>query len=443
MTTCVFVGPTLSRDEVLAQLDAICLPPVAQGDVWLAVRRHAPHAIGIIDGFFAGAPAVWHKEILWAMSQGVAVYGSASMGALRAAELDTFGMRGVGRIYEAFRDGELEDDDEVAVTHGPAELGYLGVSEAMVNIRETLAKAEASAVLRPPVRLALERCAKSLHFAERSWPDIMDCVRNGEGVAEDLAAFEVWLATNKVNLKRDDALAMLETMRNGTEPPPAFRFEPTHFWAELVARLEPSLDNSSDSTVDQDILDELRVGPQAAFDHIMTKAFLRFASESAPAGRSGVGSDEAAVDVLRSTLGLYNRGQFETWLARQHLDETAFRSLASRVARLERLASDAQPFLQPFILDELRLSGDYARLAERAFRKRIRLSTVPSSNEANLLPADRLALRIWFARRLPRLEDAGLAEILKKSGFADAAHLDRALYRERLYQTLIAPECDD
>ena len=67
------------------------------------------------------------------------------MGALRAAELHTFGMRGVGRIFEAFRDGEVEDDDEVAVVHGPAELGYLVLSEPMFNIRATLARAEAAA----------------------------------------------------------------------------------------------------------------------------------------------------------------------------------------------------------------------------------------------------------------------------------------------------------
>ena len=69
-------------------------------------------------------PTVWHKEILWAMAQGIHVFGAASIGALRAAELDAFGMRGIGRIYEAFRDGVLEDDDEVAVLHGPEELGY-------------------------------------------------------------------------------------------------------------------------------------------------------------------------------------------------------------------------------------------------------------------------------------------------------------------------------
>ena len=55
----------------------------------------APGAIGVIDGYFDGVPSVWHKEILWALSQGIRVFGGASMGALRAAELDGFGMTGV------------------------------------------------------------------------------------------------------------------------------------------------------------------------------------------------------------------------------------------------------------------------------------------------------------------------------------------------------------
>ena len=64
-----------------------------------------PRAIGIVDGFFARVPAVWHKEIMWVMERGVHVFGGAGLGALRAAELDSFGMRGVGQVYQAFRDG--------------------------------------------------------------------------------------------------------------------------------------------------------------------------------------------------------------------------------------------------------------------------------------------------------------------------------------------------
>src|SRR5947209_16461006 len=125
MSVYVFTGPTLSAEEARTVLDAVYLPPVSQGDVYRVSFRR-PTAIGIIDGYFERIPAVWHKEILWAMSHGIHVFGSASMGALRAAELEAFGMEGVGAIFEAYRDGRLEDDDEVAVVHGPADVGYRG-----------------------------------------------------------------------------------------------------------------------------------------------------------------------------------------------------------------------------------------------------------------------------------------------------------------------------
>src|SRR5215471_16759549 len=99
VTTYLFVGPTLARTELGALCEFICLPPAAQGDVY-HLARSRPRAIGIIDGYFDGMPAVWHKEILWALTQGIHVFGSASMGALRAAELHEFGMRGIGRIFE-------------------------------------------------------------------------------------------------------------------------------------------------------------------------------------------------------------------------------------------------------------------------------------------------------------------------------------------------------
>ena len=78
------------------------MAPARQGDIWRAVRAHRPVAIGLIDGVFFHEPAVWHREILWALAEGVHVFGAASMGALRAAELEPFGMRGVGRVFAAY-----------------------------------------------------------------------------------------------------------------------------------------------------------------------------------------------------------------------------------------------------------------------------------------------------------------------------------------------------
>ena len=128
----------------------VYLPPIKQGDLLKALRDHQPSTVVIIDGYFEQVPSVWHKEILWALKQGVTVIGAASMGALRAAELQQFGMLGVGKIFEAYCSGRFspfdellfEDDDEVAVVHGPPELDYIG-SLAMVDLRASLAGAEA------------------------------------------------------------------------------------------------------------------------------------------------------------------------------------------------------------------------------------------------------------------------------------------------------------
>src|SRR5262245_18526898 len=116
MRLVVFVGPTLRRQEIATPGTFVVEPPVRQGALYRAALTQ-PDAIGIVDGYFAGVPAVWHKEILFALAEGIPVFGAASMVSLRAAELYPFGMVGIGEIFEAFRDGRLEDDDEVAVTH--------------------------------------------------------------------------------------------------------------------------------------------------------------------------------------------------------------------------------------------------------------------------------------------------------------------------------------
>ena len=93
------------------------LPPARQArrsDPLLAAK---PSAVGIIDGEFYQSLAVSPKEVLALLESGVAVYGAASMGALRAVELHRYGMIGVGSIFRLFRRGVLDADDEVAVTY--------------------------------------------------------------------------------------------------------------------------------------------------------------------------------------------------------------------------------------------------------------------------------------------------------------------------------------
>jgi hypothetical protein len=211
------------------------LPPVEQGNVY-AVSELNPTAIGIIDGRFHDVPAVWHKEILWALHKGVRVYGSASMGALRAAELHSFGMRGNGWVFESFLDGTFEDDDEVAVAHGDQDAGFALTSDAMVNIRRTLDLGYEANAISTVTKDALISIAKSIDYPLRTYGSIMKTGR-GEGLPqEELLRLESWLRENKVDQKKIDALDMLEIMQKEEklvargESAPNFIFERTSFF---------------------------------------------------------------------------------------------------------------------------------------------------------------------------------------------------------------------
>jgi hypothetical protein len=243
MSTCVFLGPTLAVADAAKILHSTFLPPVRQGDVYRVVSQQRPCAIGIVDGYFQWVPAVWHKEILWAIDQGVHVFGAASMGALRAAELAPFGMRGVGCIFKAYRegrfpgpdDGPFEDDDEVAVVHGPAESGYRGGSEAMVNMRCTLAKAAHEGVITEPTRRVLVAEAKAAFFPDRSYAHLLAYGRVSGLPEHELMALVDWLPHGRVDQKRADALAMLTSISEflAMDLPPAkasFTFERTVAW---------------------------------------------------------------------------------------------------------------------------------------------------------------------------------------------------------------------
>ncbi|KAF5430390.1 hypothetical protein C5S42_00430, partial [Candidatus Methanomarinus sp.] len=129
----IYTGISLSWADARTLLDADYRPPVKRSDINIRPGKEKPDIIGIIDGVFFDRAAVGHREIISALKAGVCVVGGSSMGALRASELDSYGMIGVGCIYEWYRDGVIESDDEVAVTFHPETLQPLSVP--LVNIR--------------------------------------------------------------------------------------------------------------------------------------------------------------------------------------------------------------------------------------------------------------------------------------------------------------------
>lgn len=118
MKTIVYLGPSLPAEEAKKILpDAICRPPAKQSDILSDVVNERPGIIVLIDGLFHQNLSVWHKEILYALSQGIHVIGASSMGALRAVECERFGMVGIGSVFEWYQSQKVMPYDEVAVAH--------------------------------------------------------------------------------------------------------------------------------------------------------------------------------------------------------------------------------------------------------------------------------------------------------------------------------------
>lgn len=234
----VFLGPTLPAARARTLLPgAAILPPARQGDLYRAVRDLRPTAVGLVDGLFLNGAAVWHREILWALSEGVRVLGAASMGALRCAETHIFGMEAVGKIAAAFIAGRypsyeepFEDDDEVAVVHAPAGLGWLPASDAMVDLRETLAVAEAAGVIGRATRDVLCASQKRLHFRDRSLDGLLKAAPALAGAEGEVFATWGRQAGNAVSQKRRDAEALMARL--------AFRFERTAIWERFRAHAD-------------------------------------------------------------------------------------------------------------------------------------------------------------------------------------------------------------
>lgn len=198
MSIIAFAGSSLTADDRARHPDVDWRPPAQAGDL-LRLDPSSNLNVCLIDGYFDHRPAVRHKEILYLLAGGVGMFGAASIGALRAAEMDGFGMVGVGAIYRAFVRGALAGDDEVALVHAGADWGWRALSVPLVEMRATLVAALRAHILTGAEARAWLDHAAAIHYVDRDWPAILA----GGGRAGN------WLQSHHVELKREDALACL------------------------------------------------------------------------------------------------------------------------------------------------------------------------------------------------------------------------------------------
>lgn len=437
----VFTGPSLPPEEAAAALPgAVCLPPAGQGDIYRAALGR-PAAIGLIDGYFEHVPAVWHKEILWAMSEGVHVLGAASMGALRAAELAAFGMEGVGQIFAWYRDGVLEDDDEVAVAHALPSEGFAPRSVALVDMRATFGQAVANGVIRPESAAAMLAAARRLFYPNRVYPAVW-----GEIPAEEREALRVWLPTHSVQQKRLDALELLATLRHRyTESPMPGRkrvlyaFHHTQMWETLTTQAGGAAGTSGLDPV----LDELRLNAGAYFRaYQATLTRLLAASEARSRGATPSADDlRDALANFYAIHGIESEAGLNAWLRENSLNIDSWLALVEDEWRLGWLQHTLDPEIERQIPDHLRMAGLYAPLATRAAEKEALLTTHgltnPSLSEAGF--PDEAALWAWYFGPDSPLGDDEIETRAVGLGFSDRDRLRGALLREFLFQSFKPP----
>lgn len=229
MKTMVFAGPSVFGVDVSAFSHIEFHPPAASGDILAAVRRGAT-AIGLIDGLYGDCAAVWHKEILYALSKGIPVAGAASMGALRAAECEPFGMIGMGEVFRAYRNGARTSDADVAIVHAPAELGYRPLTIAFVDAEATIGSM--SGVLNGGDITRLLGAARGQHFSVRTWRSIVAQAGLDPGLAKTLA-------DNTISVKQTDALELLAALQSevlSSNSGSRWAFQNTLFFQNMAAR---------------------------------------------------------------------------------------------------------------------------------------------------------------------------------------------------------------
>ncbi len=413
----VFLGPTLAAADARHVLDALYLPPVSLGDVY-RIARERPRAIGIIDGYFERVPAVWHKEILWAIERGVPVFGASSMGALRASELAPFGMTGVGAVFEQYRDGILEDDDEVAVAHGDAESGYRAASVAMVNIRATLRRAVRAGVITSECEQTLVAVGKSLFYADRNYPRLLAEAKPRLAASEFLATSH-FLEHTRVDQKREDALLLLRELRSARSMPVAPRheraltdaFKSFQRWADEQPSLLPG---SSSQVAARRVCAELRL----------------VEVDPGPLVRAALARVQAHLSA-QATRGA-------------PVDEDPLTSLRVREEALAALNQRFRPVLDLYLTDELRAQDRYSALHERALEKQRYLEArgleTPTERDTGYTPDQLLG---WYFRDCLRREPPDeIASYLLAAGLRSLDDLLLEAGRELLFQRSNPPHTE-
>jgi hypothetical protein len=462
----VFVGPSLAPELAAALVDGRPVelrPPARRGDL-LALLAAPPAIVGLIDGLFGGAPSVLHKEILLLLDAGVQVLGASSMGALRAAELDRYGMIGIGHIYRLYRSGRLSGDDEVALLHAPADLGFQPLTVPLVDLRLNLRQATRSGQVPERSARNLVRAVRNMPLEARTTANIL--VRAAQHMPRPVAGrFRRLVEQSWHKYKAEDARSLIERVTHQLDhavvrPRLLRRACPLTRYIFSHQRIHCRPYGSGVRLCDADILNFEKLMAPSIERTVETVIVRALCAEAAR--REGIlGADRD--DLVRQfwgSRGLEDEEAQSWWLAARQLSRSELQryladcDLALRFAdqvgtphqptfanpsaltaaetivgvSAQKLASllIAQPGLvdDRLLLIELKLQEHFPSIADRAARLAAdgmrALETVCGLSEA--LHARHL--QAWFARR-HGIDEGAVADSLQRRAFVDLLEFTR------------------
>lgn len=208
MSAVAFAGPSLPKSSRVDDGEIVFAPPIKRGDIDL-FAGYDP--LIIIDGEFGQNLSVSPKEIIGAIKGGRRVIGASSMGALRASELDTFGMMGVGWIYKLFTSAVVRCDDDVALTFSPYD--YTPFSVPLVNVLYSVETAASAGLITVEEQHEISRQARAVFYADRDMESVSNIFESVLGFVRYRDLQDGWDAP-VCDIKEIDAISAIAVGRD-------------------------------------------------------------------------------------------------------------------------------------------------------------------------------------------------------------------------------------
>jgi TfuA protein len=211
----IFLGPSLSHEKARKIFQADFRGPAKKGDLLRASGDIDDNTIVcLVDALFLQDYPPSPIEVYQLMlNKNIKLYGAASLGALRAVELEKFGMIGMGKIFELYKKGKLTADDEIAVTFVEGE--HQLQSEAMIDIRFNLFLAHRMGIINEITKKTIAKVAKNIYFPYRNYTDILDQTQKQyPAISKDLKSFRTYIIKNRQSLKERDTIKLINYVKH-------------------------------------------------------------------------------------------------------------------------------------------------------------------------------------------------------------------------------------